>query len=334
MCLNMAKAALLKLLVVIMIMFILILPDYFKTSKGNIVELSCLDISSLNNFTYPLPEFNISLVSFLQQGREHEVIVLGITAKHFHFHNMSKVCPLASDELQLYSSCLLCESKGTVDFIHQELTRSNSRLKKVRKMERQVIDASIMNDSMEMKAENFLPLHVLFNFTVVPVVEALGGHDTTCVLKLHLRNSASRKDPQKTILLNGSHRNVESLNSCHQVSLQLEMETGNSTCNMKITWYVLILLVFIFLIICSGYKIFQENRRIQTWQSYTSFHYSHYTTSTLPKDNDSEKLRGVLNIPVVSGATKQRGPPTFSRAKEPLPPISELEHFFYSESER
>ncbi|KAM8968404.1 transmembrane protein 156 isoform 2-T2 [Sarcophilus harrisii] len=304
MCLNMTKAALLKLLVVIMIMFILILPDYFKTSKGNIVELSCLDISSLNNFTYPLPEFNISFVSFLQQGREHEVIVLGISAKHFHFHNMSNVCPLASGELQLYSSCLLCESKGTVDFIHQELTtRGNNRLKEVWKMERQVIDA-------------------------------LGGHDTTCVLKLHLRNSASRQDPLKTTLLNGSHTSVEGLNSCNQVSLQLEMETGNSTCTMKITWYVLILLVFIFLIICSVYKIFQESRRIQTWQNYTSFHYSHYTTPTLPKENDSEILRGVLNVHVVSGAAKQRSPSTFSGAKERLPPISELEHFFYSESER
>ncbi|XP_051820937.1 transmembrane protein 156 [Antechinus flavipes] len=331
----MTKAALLKLLVVIMIMFILILPDYFKTSKGNIAELSCLDISSLNNFTYPLPEFNISFVSFLQQGREHEVIVLGISAKHFHFHNMSNVCPLTSGELQLYSSCLLCESKGTVDFIHQELTtRGNNRLKEVWKMERQVMDASIMNDSLEMKAENFPLLHVLFNFTVVPVVEALGGHDTTCVLKLHLRNSASRKDPLKTTLLNGSHRSVESLNSCNQVSLQLEMETGNSTCTMRITWYVLILLVFIFLVICSVYKIFQENRRIQTWPNYTSFHYSHYTTPTLPKENDSEILRGVLNIHVVSGAAKQRSPSTFSGAKERLPPISELEHCFYSESER
>ncbi|XP_020847417.1 transmembrane protein 156 isoform X1 [Phascolarctos cinereus] len=309
----MTKPALLKLLVVIMIMFILILPEYFKTSKGNIVELSCLDVNLLNNFTYPLPEFNISFVSFLHQEREHEVIVLGISAKHFHFHNMSKVCPLTSRELQLYSSCLVCESKGTKDFIHQELTTK----------------ASIMNDSMEMKAENFLPLRVIFNFTVVPVVDDLGGYDTTCVVKLHLTNFTAGKEPMKTTLLNSSHRSMQSLNNCNQVSLQLEMETGNSTCTMRITWYVLVLLVFIFLIIFIAHKIFQENRRVRTWQNHR-----YKPASTLLKGNDSEKLRRVLNIHVISGATKQRGPSTFTGAKEALPPISELEHFFHSESER
>ncbi|XP_036620951.1 transmembrane protein 156 [Trichosurus vulpecula] len=189
--------------------------------------------------------------------------------------------------------------------------------------------ASIMNDSMEMKAENFLPLHVIFNFTVVPVVEDLGGYDTTCVVKLHLTNSTAGKDLTEATLLNSSHRSVQSLKSCNQVSLQLEMETGNSTCTMKITWYVLILLVFIFLIIFTVHKIFQENGRVQTWQNRR-----YKPASTVLKGNDSEKLRRVLNIQVISGATKQRGPSTFTGAKEALPPISELEHFFYSESER
>ncbi|XP_074085734.1 transmembrane protein 156 [Macrotis lagotis] len=249
MCLNMTKPALLKLLVAIIIMFILILPEYFKTSKGNIVELSCLDITSLNNFTYLLPEFKISFVSFLQQGREHEVMIFRISAKHFYYHNITKACSIAAGKLQLYSSCLVCEYKGTTDFIHQEL----------------ITKASIMNDSMEMTAQNFLPLHV-FNFTVVPVIEDLGGYDTTCVLKLHLRNSTTRKDPMKSPLLNSSHRTVQSLNSCNQVSLQLEMETGNSACTMRIIWYVLILLVFIFLVIFIVHKIFQENRRVQIGQ--------------------------------------------------------------------
>ncbi|XP_072476595.1 transmembrane protein 156 [Notamacropus eugenii] len=313
MCFNMTKPALLRLLVVIMIMFILILPDYFKTSKGNIVELSCLQASLLNNFTYPLPKFNISFVSFLQQGREHEVIVLGISAKYFHFHNISKVCPLTPGELQLYSSCLVCESKGTDDFIHQELTTK----------------ATIMDDSMEMKAENFLPLHVIFNFTVVPVIEHLGGYDATCVVKLHLTNSTAGNDPMKATWLNSSHRSVQRLNSCNLVSLQLEMETGNSTCTMRITWYVLVLLVFIFLTIFIVHKIFQENRRVQTWQNHR-----YKPASTLLKGNDSETLRRMLNIHVISGATKQRGPSTFTGAKEALPPISELEHLFCSELER
>ncbi|XP_043828903.1 transmembrane protein 156 [Dromiciops gliroides] len=313
MCLNMTKPALLKLLVVIMIMFILILPEYFKTSKGNIMELSCLDISLLNNFTYPLPEFNISFVSFLQQEREYEIIVLSISAKHFQFHNMSKVCPLSPGELQLYSSCLMCEPKGTVDFIHQELSTK----------------ASEMNNSMEMKAEHFHPLHVLFNFTAVPVIEDLGGYDTTCILKLHLSNSTFRKDPMKGALLNSSHRSVQSLNSCNLVSLQLEMETGNSPCTMRITWYVLVLLVFIFLIIFIVHKIFQENRRVRTWQND-----KYKRASTLLKGNDSGKLREMLNIHVVSGTTKQRGSSTFAETKEVLPPISEVEHFSYDESER
>ncbi|XP_056659776.1 transmembrane protein 156 [Monodelphis domestica] len=402
MCLNMTKPALLKLLVVIMIMFILILPEYFKTSKvyinttlpvfvdskgffflfffnaGNIVELSCFDLSSLNNFTYPLPEFNISFVSFLQQEREREVIVLGISADHFPFHNISQVCPLTPSELQLYSSCLVCESKGNLDFIHQELTtKGNGKLKEAWKMERKLLGGklslkldtlghgikcqsardltiqllilgwnltigayfkgsvtSIMNESVEMKVKHFPLLPVLFNFTLVPAMEDLGGHATTCFLKLSVRNSSTRRD-------SAMESSVQSLNSCRQVSLQLEMEIGtlesfyctfknvcflppltDSICIMRITWYVLVLSVFIFLIIFIVHKIFQEKRRVQIWKNQT-----YESASIFLKGNDSEKWRGMLNTPVVSGATKERRSSAFTGATERLPPISELEHF-------
>ncbi|XP_044537682.1 transmembrane protein 156 [Gracilinanus agilis] len=268
--------------------------------KGNIVELSCFDLSSLNNFTYPLREFNISFVSFLQQEREHEVIILGISADHFHFHNMSQVCPLTPGELQLYSSCLVCESKGTLDLFHQELTTK----------------ASLMNESIEMKVKHFPPLPVLFNVTAVPVVEDPGRRAAaTCLLKLRIRSSSTRKD-------SAMGRSVQSLNSCHQVSLQLEMEIGHSICTMKITWYVLVLSVFIFLIIFIVHKIFQEKRRVSIWKNQT-----YKSASTLLKGNDSEKRRGVLNTEVVSGATKERRPSAFTGVTERLPPISELEHF-------
>lgn len=38
-------------------------------------------------------------------------------------------------------------------------------------------------------------------------------------------------------------------------------------CSMKITWYVLVLLVFIFLLILIIRKILEGHRRVQKWQS-------------------------------------------------------------------
>lgn len=37
-------------------------------------------------------------------------------------------------------------------------------------------------------------------------------------------------------------------------------------CSMKITWYVLVLLVFIFLLIFIIHKILEAHRRVQKWQ--------------------------------------------------------------------
>ncbi|XP_011838972.1 PREDICTED: transmembrane protein 156 [Mandrillus leucophaeus] len=50
----MTKTALLKLFVAIVITFILILPEYFKTPKERTLELSCLEVCLQSNFTYSL----------------------------------------------------------------------------------------------------------------------------------------------------------------------------------------------------------------------------------------------------------------------------------------
>lgn len=92
---------------------------------------------------------------------------------------------------------------------------------------------------------------------------------------------------------------------------------ADSICSMKITWYVLLLLVFIVLLIFIIHKILEGHRRAQKWQSH-----KYKPTSVLLRGSDSEKLR-TLNVRVVSAETTERLPMTL--VKDVLPPIPELE---------
>ncbi|KAF4019847.1 hypothetical protein G4228_011499 [Cervus hanglu yarkandensis] len=69
----------------------------------------------------------------------------------------------------------------------------------------------------------------------------------------------------------------------------------DSICSMKITWYVLILLVCIVLLIFIIRKILEGHRRVQKWQSH-----KYKPTSVLLRGSDSEKLR-TLNVRVIPG---------------------------------
>lgn len=85
---------------------------------------------------------------------------------------------------------------------------------------------------------------------------------------------------------------------------------------MKITWYVLVLLVFIVLLIFIINKILEGHRRVQKWQSH-----KYEPTSALLRGSDSEKLR-TLNVRVISETTKRL---PMTPVKDVLPPIPELE---------
>ncbi|XP_004396220.1 PREDICTED: transmembrane protein 156 [Odobenus rosmarus divergens] len=297
----MTKTALFKLLLAIVIAFILLLPEYFKTPKGNILELSCLEVCLQPNFNYSLRSLNFSFVAFLKPVRESQTI-MGIFLNHSNFQNFTRICQGITSELKMCSSCLACESKKRLDFISQEQTSK----------------VLIMKGSTEVKANDFRSPCQHFNFTVAPIVDPLEEYNITCNLKTHMRRPAiMEEDSPKEKSMNHTCRTMEHLNNCTRISLHLEMDVKNFTCSMKITWYVLVLVVFIFFLILTLHKILESHRRMWKWRS----NHPGAPTSALLRGQDSEKLR-TLNVRVIS-ETKQRLPLT--QVKKVLPPIPELE---------
>ncbi|KAM9678982.1 transmembrane protein 156 isoform 2-T2 [Trichechus inunguis] len=297
----MTKTALLKLFVAIVITIILILPEYFKTPKGNVLELSCLEVCLQHNFTYSLSMLNFSFMTLLQPVREGQII-RGIFLNQSSFQNFTELCQDIMSEFKMCSSCLVCESKGNMDFISQEQTSK----------------VLVMRESMNVKASDFhLPCQH-FNFTVASIVDPLEEYNITCNLNTYTRKSAIMvEDSAKEKSINHSCRITEGLNSCIHISLHLEMDIKSVICSMKITWYVLVLLIFILLIIFVIHKILEGHRRMQKWQSH-----KYKPTSVLLRESDSEKLR-TLNVRVILGETMQRQPPT--QVNMLLAPIPELE---------
>ncbi|XP_006918990.1 transmembrane protein 156 [Pteropus alecto] len=297
----MTKTALLKLLLAIVITFILILPDYFKTPKGNVLELSCLEVCLQPNLTYPLSSLNFSLMTFLQPVRETQTL-MGIFLNHSSFQNFARICQDITSEFKMCSSCLVCESKGNIELISQEQTSK----------------VFIMRGSMEVMANDFHSLCQYFNFTVAPTVDHLEEYNVTCNIKTHTRRSPiMEEDPAKENSINHTCRIMKYPHNCIHISLHLEMDVKNFFCSMKITWYVLVISVFIFLLILTIHKILEGHRRVQKWQSH-----KYKPSSVLLRGSDSEKLQ-TLNVRVISAETTQRLPLT--QVKKVLSPIPELE---------
>lgn len=212
-----------------------------------------------------------------------------------------KICQDITSEFKTCSLCLVCESKGNMDSISQEQTSK----------------VLIMRGSMEMKENDFYSPCQHFNFTATPIVDHTEEYNTTCDLKNHTRKSIIvEEDPIKEKSTNHTCRIMDYPNNCIHISLHLEMDVKNVTCPMKITWYILILFVFIFFIILLIFKIVKGHRRIQMRQSH-----KYKGTSVLLRGSDSEKLRA-LNVRVISESTQ--GLP-LAQIKEVLPPIPELE---------
>ncbi|XP_039704641.1 transmembrane protein 156 isoform X4 [Pteropus medius] len=204
----MTKTALLKLLLAIVIAFILILPDYFKTPKGNVLELSCLEVCLQPNLTYPLSSLNFSLMTFLQPVRETQTL-MGIFLNHSSFQNFTRICQDITSEFKMCSSCLVCESKGNIELISQEQTSK----------------VFIMRGSMEVMANDFHSLCQHFNFTVAPTVDHLEEYNVTCNIKTYTRRSPiMEEDPAKENFINHTCRIMKYPHNCIHISLHLEMD--------------------------------------------------------------------------------------------------------------
>ncbi|XP_045690498.1 transmembrane protein 156 isoform X2 [Phyllostomus hastatus] len=301
--------------------------NFIFGSSGNILELSCLEVCLQPNLTYSLSSLNFSYVTFLEPVRETETI-MGIFLNHSSFQNFTRMCQDTTSEFTMCSLCLVCESKENTDFISQEQTS-------------QVL---IMRGSMEVKTNDFHSACLHLNFTVEPAVDHLEEYNITCTLKANARSSTIMgEDPTMEKSMNHTCRIMNYSNNCIHISLHLEMDVKNFYCSMKITWYILVILVFIFLLIFTIHKILEVHRQMRKWQSH-----KYKPSSILLRRSDSEKLRTLseqalsgelwdrrterclgdsrashFNMNSRSQGTVQRLP--LPRVREVLSPIPELE---------
>ncbi|XP_062431290.1 transmembrane protein 156 [Rhea pennata] len=248
MCLVLRKSELYRLVIVIITMFILCLPEFFKVHEANTLVVSCRDTCSLNNTTFPLCTFNNSCKSSLQQRRKNQTILLKATVNHPSFQNIPCICQSSSNEQLSHTMYSECESKRKRNVVPQ---RSRSVVKKIPKAK----------GSSEVKTEDVVYFYKYFNFTVLPENEE--EPNTYYMLEVHINNSIVRGRNAAEEYLNHSClvAMVEDQNDCINISLQLKSYMEYPMCMTKIIWLSMIPLVFVFTVSIVVYKIVQEKEQ-------------------------------------------------------------------------
>ncbi|KAL6032114.1 hypothetical protein STEG23_011069 [Scotinomys teguina] len=174
-----------------------------------------------------------------------------------------------------------------------------------------------MRGSMEAKANDSYSPCQHFNVTVALLVDAMKEFNAACNPDTHPgKSTTTEEEPTRKDSLNHTCGIMGNTSNCIHISMSLEMDVKSVTCSVKITWYILVLLVLTVGIILIIHKILEDHRRAQRWKSHKS-----KSTSFLLRGSDSEKL-SELNARVIPEST--RGLPSV-QVVEVLPPIPELE---------
>ncbi|XP_034628855.1 transmembrane protein 156 isoform X1 [Trachemys scripta elegans] len=319
MCLTMRKADLLKLLTAIIIMFIVCLPEFFKTHEASTVIISCMDACSLNNVTFPVCAFNNSSESFLQQGSKKQTVFLKVFINYFDFQNTPSICQVSRTELQ---PCILnstCESEDDMNVVHQG-SRSEG---KEREQGKRSAYFREVRGSLDMKAKKFIYFHKHFNFTVGYVNEESEEYNIYYILEVLIRNSTTRRGNTTEESINHSciAAMTEDQNGCINISLQLQPYVENTMCIPKIIWLVLIPFVFVLTVITVTYKVFQENKK------HIHSKYRAMAASVIQqKDIKSSKESTPTKVIQLLSEPNQRRPAAITQTAEILPAIPEHEH--------
>ncbi|XP_042534117.1 transmembrane protein 156 isoform X4 [Dipodomys spectabilis] len=176
----------------------------------------------------------------------------------------------------------------------------------------------ITKGSMAVKDNDFYAPCEYFNVTLTPIVDNLEEYNTSCNLKTHTKTATiMEKEPAQEESLNHTCRTVEYADNCIHIYLHLEMDVKNVTCAMKITWYILVLLVFILLILFITYKVLEGHRTGRKWQSDNC-----KSMAGLFGGGNSEKRRALTAWVIPAESTQGL---SLAGVKEILPPIPELE---------
>ncbi|XP_017176704.1 transmembrane protein 156 isoform X8 [Mus musculus] len=171
-------------------------------------ELSCLEVCFLPNFTSPLSSFNFSSVAFLQPAEEIQTI-MGISPNHSSFQSFAEICRGITSRLPMCSLCLVCESKGDVDFTSQEQTSKGL----------------VMRGSMEVTASDLSSPCQYFNITAALIADPVKEDNTTCTPETRPgKASAVDEDLARKKSLNHTCRFMKSTNNCAHIFLRLETD--------------------------------------------------------------------------------------------------------------
>ncbi|XP_030048476.1 transmembrane protein 156 isoform X1 [Microcaecilia unicolor] len=307
----MTKAALAKLLTAIIIMFVLCLPELFKTHQEIIVAMTCKDICSSDNITYVLSSFNISFVCFLQQGTQNDTVYLKVYVNQSHATsgNITNLCRKTRNDSQTSSQWFACVSKRSVYTLYQDLKSQALKVK----------------GSLELEAKHIRPLYKHWDFTVSYAKEQRQPLNHV-LLEIHIGESAAQNGGtgKESTNFSWGTRVGEDQKGHISISLKLESPVPYAMCTVKIIWLTLISFVFVLALIYITYNVVWRNKKssaplqIEYRFSPVTLQEHEYGKSTEP--------RSAKEVHLPWGKAKQRHSSASSQIKCVLLPISEQDH--------
>ncbi|XP_029440181.1 transmembrane protein 156 [Rhinatrema bivittatum] len=236
----MTKAALTKLLLTVMVMFIVCLPELFKMHRDITVAMTCVDMRSSDSVTYFLSSLNISFICLLQEGTQNETVRLKVFINQSLdiSANIPNLCQNTSNDPQTPPEWFACASKKSVYTVYQELKSQALKIK----------------GSLELEAKPTLPLQKQWDFTV-SYAEEERQPLTHFLLEIHIRDSATENEETDKGSTNLSQGAVEDQRGRISFCLKLEIPVLYAMCKPKIVWLTLIPIVILLTLIFITYKV-------------------------------------------------------------------------------
>ncbi|XP_078534460.1 transmembrane protein 156 [Lissotriton helveticus] len=317
MCRAGAKSTLTKLLTAVGIMFIICLPELFKTREGSTMVMLCSEVCTQDKISYLLSSENLdSLVCLLQQIPHNKTVFLRIYLNYTRTatHSALGTCGNTSHEMQP-TDRFVCQTEGSVSSFYHQLRSQESKSK----------------GSLELNRKNTLRVLKHFHFTTYSAVETI-CESSALLLQIDFSNSTqSEHASMGNSSFSQVTRLVEDGFDCINVSLHLESSMSSSICTVWVVWLVLILFVFLLALNIITYKVLQENN-----ESLARSRYGHRLELAVIRASEhrpTTDIRRAKTPQALSGETHRRRSSSFAYLNHNLAPIPEYEALHCIDSE-
>ncbi|XP_041435361.1 transmembrane protein 156-like isoform X2 [Xenopus laevis] len=226
---KMSKSALAKLLMAIIIIFIISIPELFKTLKGNSMILSCSDTCSSDTT-------HTSLRCFLQQSDQKNFLETFSTNKQNISTIILNVCMNTSHD---HSQRYRCYPNKYLDPFHEHMNSSGDK-------------AQV---SFEIRGTYLVHPYEKHYFLLVNSKE---DNKTSFSLEIHPLNVSATTDSFNSPFVG---KELKGQNGHMSVSLQFELYVPYYLDTLGIFWLVLISAVFVLALYSVVYKIFKVRKK-------------------------------------------------------------------------